>query len=167
MRFINANNQTYYLTQHAHDRATEMGVHPDTITEILADPDETRTATHWSKYAGDTTYYRAHLAIPTTQGPRDTHPAILTILPRTKDEWARLDALGLLGDDRHVRDNSHLPTKADLQAAGLYRELTTTHRTELAEALTHAQRSLRADPNNPRLRHHYDQLRHMYARSAS
>ena len=95
------------ITDHAATRATEMGLDPDTITAILATPEERRVQGEMSAYTGDVLYlwgdYAAAIA-------RDTFPrVVITFLYRYQDGYeAQYDAPA----DGRERRTSHLPRKA-------------------------------------------------------
>ena len=95
------------ITGHAATRATEMGLDPDTITAILATPEERRVQGEASAYTGDVLYlwgdYAAAIA-------RDTFPrVVITFLYRYQDGYeAQYDA----PSEGRERRTSHLPRKA-------------------------------------------------------
>ena len=95
------------ITDHAATRAAEMGLDPDTITAILATPEERRVQGEASAYTGDVLYlwgdYAAAIA-------RDTFPrVVITFLYRYQDGYeAQYDA----PSEGRERRTSHLPRKA-------------------------------------------------------
>ena len=95
------------ITDHAATRAAEMGLDSDTITAILATPEERRIQGEASAYTGDVLYlwgdYAAAIA-------RDTFPrVVITFLYRYQDGYeAQYDALS----EGRERRTSHLPRKA-------------------------------------------------------
>lgn len=95
------------ITDHAATRAAEMGLDPDTITAILATPEERRVQGEMSAYTGDVLYlwgdYAAAIA-------RDTFPrVVITFLYRYQDGYeAQYDA----PSEGRERRTSHLPRKA-------------------------------------------------------
>ena len=95
------------ITGHAATRATEMGLDPDTITAILATPEERRVQGEASAYTGDVLYlwgdYAAAIA-------RDTFPrVVITFLYRYQDGYeAQYDT----PSEGRERRTSHLPRKA-------------------------------------------------------
>ena len=94
------------ITGHAATRAAEMGLDSDTITAILATPEERRVQGEMSAYTGDVLYlwgdYAAAIA-------RDTFPrVVITFLYRYQDGYeAQYDA----PSEGRERRTSHLPRK--------------------------------------------------------
>ena len=95
------------ITGHAATRATEMGLDPDTITAILATPEERRVQGEMSAYTGDVLYLRGDYAAAIA---RDTFPrVVITFLYRYQDGYeAQYDA----PSEGRERRTSHLPRKA-------------------------------------------------------
>lgn len=156
---ITANGVLFYISHHARERAEEMCIPREVIEECLVDPDEITTNPRTSKYPGDRLWCRGGIALPTRSGCNAKERAVVTVLPRTQDEWVRASELSLLADDRELRQTDHLPTEARLIAEGRFRPSVAFRLAELREACEFAQAALRAKPNDRAARAHFERLR--------
>lgn len=156
---IEANGITFHITKHAAGRAAEMELAREVLDECLTDPDEITTNGGWSKYPGNRLWCRGPIALPTEGTCNPVERIVITVLPRTREEWMRLDESGMLPADRTLRQLDHLPTEASLIAERRFRPSSAVALVELRQACEFAAATLRANPANAKARAHFDRLR--------
>lgn len=115
------------VSEHAYQRASEMGVPREVLLECLRDPDEVQSPL--PKYPDTPMWCRSDLTVPARAcASCGSHLVAVTVLPRTQEAWHIANDRGLLGDGRELRGVAHLPTRAALIATDNFRPFSTERR---------------------------------------